>query len=143
MPDPARPRGASLIETCLALAVIAAALAAAAPPILRAQRSYRLAATAGQVRAELHRARVLAVTRNQDCRLRVTSNTAYRIECEEAGWIPIASHRLPAGLTITANNRPEFHPLGNAAPAATITVSNRDGMSRRVIVSRSGRVRTE
>ena len=91
----------------------------------------------------LTRARILAIVRNQDCRLRVTSNVTYLIECQTPEWVTIAFHQLASAFTITANNRPEFHPLGNVGPMATISIRNERGANRRIIVSRSGRVRTE
>jgi type II secretory pathway pseudopilin PulG len=136
-------RGMSLVEAGLVVAVIAVLSLILIPPVNEAQQSFGLTAAALQVRTELHRARILAITRNQDCRLRVTSPRSYLIECQTPDWIPIAFHDLPESYTVAANNRPEFHPLGNVGPMATITVSDAAGRRMRLIVSRSGRIRME
>lgn len=142
MPHRASPHGVSLVESCLVLAIIASLTVIAVPPLIEAREAYGLAGAAAEVRTELHRARILAIVRNQDCRMRVTSNVTYLVECQTPAWVPVAFHQLPPGFTITANNRPEFHPLGNVGPMATISVWNERGRSRRIVVSRSGRVRT-
>lgn len=138
-----RCRGFTLLEICIAFTVLAALSIAAVPPFLRAQESYRLTAAAHEIRSELHRARILAITRNQDCRLSVVSSVRYRIECETPAWTEIQSREMPPGFEVSANNEPEFHPLGNVGPMATVRVWNRYGAERRIIVSRSGRVRIE
>lgn len=136
-------RGVSLIETCVVLALVVSLTAIALPPMMEARQNYGLLAVAGQLRSQLYRTRSLAIVRNQDCRLRVTSAVTYLIECQTPQWSPIAFHQLDTGFTIAANNRPEFHPLGNVGPMATITIWNERGANRRLIVGRSGRVRTE
>ena len=125
------------------MAIIGILAMMAVPSINRAQQSYGLTATAHEVRAELHRARILAIVRNEDCRLRVTSTTSYRVECQTPAWVPIQLYEMRSGFTVRANNRPEFHPLGNVGPMATVTVRNTAGEERRIIVSRSGRIRME
>ena len=143
MSRPALARGSSLIETCVAIAIIGLLSTTAVPPLIEAHQSYGLYAAASEVRTELHRARILSIVRNQDCRLRVTSNVTYLIECQTPMWVTIAFHQVIRGFTITANNRPEFHPMGNVGPMATISVWNERGARRKIIISRSGRVRTE
>ncbi len=138
-----RHSGITLFEVCLSAAIIGIFAMMAIPSINRAQQSYGLTAIAHEVRTELHRARILAIIRNQDCRLHVTSTTAYRVECQTPVWVPIQLYEMRSGYTIRANNRPEFHPLGNVGPMATVTVSNASGEERRIVVSRSGKIRME
>jgi Tfp pilus assembly protein FimT len=128
---------------CLAVALIGTLTTLAIPPLVRAQESYGLAAAAYRVRTDLNQARIRAVMRNQDCRLRVTSPVDYVIECQTPGWTTTAFRQMPRGFTITANNRPEFHPLGNVSPMATIAVWNERGARRRIVISRGGRIRTD
>ena len=138
-----RSQGTTLIETCLAVAIVGVLAVMAIPAFDRARDSYGLTAVAHHVRSELNRARILAITRHEDCRVRATSPVTYLVECQTPEWVPIQFHELPTGFTITANNSPEFHPLGNVAPMATISVWNESGEQRRLIVSRSGRIRME
>ena len=138
-----RHSGITLFEVCLSIAIIGIFAMMAVPSINRAQQSFGLTAIAHEVRTELHRARILAIVRNEDCRLHVTSSIEYRVECQTPAWVPIQLYEMRTGYTVRANNRPEFHPLGNVGPMATITVSNAVGEERRIIVSRSGRIRME
>ena len=143
MPRPTNCRGISLVEILVVLTIIATLTTVTVPPLIRAQQTYGLLSAASQVRTELYRARILAITRNQDCRLRVTSSVTHLVECQTPEWIPVVFHQVTSGFTITANNRPEFHPLGNVAPMATISIWNTQGGSRQIIISRGGRIRTE
>jgi Tfp pilus assembly protein FimT len=143
IPPPPRARGFTLFETMLIVLVIAFLSVVAIPPIRRAQEALRFSALAHRVRSELHETRILAISRNEDCRFRVTSAQAYLVECQTPDWVTITGHELPPGYAISATARPEFHPLGNVGPMATIRVTNERGEERRIIVSRSGRVRTE
>jgi hypothetical protein len=133
----------SLPEACLAVAIILAITMIAVPPLIRSQDDYLLAATARQIASHLHSTRIKAVSRNRDCRLNVTSPTTYLIECEDPLWRPVEQIALPAGLVISSNARPEFHRRGNVSPMATITISNRNGREKRLVVNMAGRVRIE
>ena len=137
------PRGATLFEVWLMLGLILVLASIAIPPLHRAARMLRLRAAAHIVRSELHEARILAIVRNQDCRVRVTSPNSYLVEYQAASWDPVFLHELPPGFLISSNNSPEFHPLGNVGPMATIRVWNEHGDQNRLIVSRSGRIRME
>lgn len=61
---PALARGTSLIETCIAIAIVGLLTTTAVPPLIEAHQSYGLYAAASEVRSELHRARILSITRN-------------------------------------------------------------------------------
>ena len=136
-------KGATLLETCMVAAVIGVLSVISVPSFVRAQQRFVLSSTAYEVRSELHRARILAITRNQDCRLRVTSPNTYLVECQTPAWVSVRLIYVPAGVSISANNRPEFHPMGNVGPMASITVWNESGDRRKIIVSRGGRIRLE
>lgn len=138
-----RPEGVTLFETLIAILIAGLFSLAALPPVLKARRVLEFSAITDRVRSQLHEVRVLSIVRGQDCRFRVSSPTSYLVECETPAWQTVRAHDLPAGYTITANNRPEFHPLGNVGPMGTIRIRNPDGNQKRVIVSRSGRVRTQ
>ena len=66
----------SLSETCLALAIAASITIMATPSLLRARDEYRLRSTARDVATKMYAAKIAAITRNRDCRLRVTTNTS-------------------------------------------------------------------
>jgi Tfp pilus assembly protein FimT len=115
----------------------------AVPSLVRARESYELEATARQVAGKLQLTRIKAVSRNRDCRLRVNSSVSYMIECEDPFWRPDETVIVRRGFRITANASPQFHRRGNASPAATISVWNSRGQSKRVIVNITGRIRVE
>jgi type II secretory pathway pseudopilin PulG len=133
----------SLLESCVAVAIISTAAIVAVPSLVRAREIYELEATARQVAGKLQSARILAVSRNRDCRMRVTSDVSFLIECEDSFWLTEESFVLPRGFRITANAAPRFHRHGNASPTATIGIWDSRSRSKRVIVNITGRVRVE
>ena len=133
----------TLTETCIALTIMVTTVAVSTPSLLRSREIYELQSAARMVESRMQSARVHAITRNEDCRINVTSSTTYAVECQESTWETIDTVALPRGITVTASARPEFHERGNVAPTATITVWNRSGRSLRVIVNINGRVRIQ
>ena len=133
----------SLIETCIAILIVAVLTTMAIPSLLQSRDNYLLQSAAADVATQMHQARVRAISRNTDCRLRVTTSVSYAVECQEPVWAVVQSVVLPKGFTISANARPEFHRLGNVAPAATVTLTNSAGRSRKVVVNTAGRIRLE
>jgi len=115
----------------------------ALPSLNRARQTYTLRAAASDVAARMHSTRIMAIVRNRDCRIAVTSAASYVIECDEAPWQVVERITMPKGITVDASARPEFHRRGNVAPTATLTLRNRSGMVRRVIVNVNGRVRIQ
>ena len=133
----------TLIESCTSVAIIATVAVLATPALNRAREIYTLDATARQVASRMQSARIQAISRNRDCRLRVTSDVTYAVECQDPAWLIAGSTVLPPGLRITANASPEFHARGNVSPTATVTVWDSRLRSKRVIVNITGRVRVE
>ena len=133
----------SLTELCVAVAIMLATAAITTPSLLRAREVYVLQSAARMVETRMHSARILAVTRNRDCRLNVTSATTYIVECQGTAWETVESITLPRSITISGTGRPEFHEHGNVAPTATLTVWDSSGHSVRVIVNVNGRVRIQ
>ena len=134
----------SFVESCLALVILAIAASLAVPSLLKARNDDLLLAAAHDVATEMHAARIRAINRNSDCRLRAAAPDSYLMECQTGtAWYTVDLQRLPRGLTLTANNRPEFHRFGNVAPTATFTVS--DNMARRIqiVVNTGGRIRIQ
>ena len=135
----------SLIESCVSVAIISTVTMIAVPALLQTRDDYVLKSTASDVATKMHAARIRAISRNIDCRLRVTSAVTYAVECQDPApaWVLVESVVVPRGLTIGANARPEFHRLGNVAPTATITLSNASGRQKKVIVNNGGRIRID
>ena len=133
----------TLLESCVTVTIISVTALVAVPSLVRTRENYELDARARQVAGHMQSARIRALTRNRDCRVRVTSAVSYVIECEDPVWKPDENVALPRGFWISANASPQFHRRGNASPTATITVFNSQGRSRRIIVNITGRVRVE
>ncbi len=135
-------KGFSAIELLLVVSVMAILGAVALPQVRNAQADYRLTSTANDVIGQLNQARIMAITRNADFRVSVTSSTAYAVQQETSTnvWTTISSYTLPTGFTITATNTGEFHSRGTASPNGTFTVTNSNSKTRQVLVDPSGRV---
>ena len=131
----------SLIESCVSAVIVSIVTVIALPPLVKSLDAYVLKSVAADVATRLHTARIRAISRNTDCRLRTTSPVSYAVECQDPVWTLVESIVLPLGFTVSANARPEFHRLGNVAPTATITVSNKDGRVKTVVVNTGGRIR--
>jgi Tfp pilus assembly protein FimT len=133
----------SLIESCLSVAMISVVTVMAVPALQQSRQDYELTSAARDVASKLQFARIRAVSRNIDCRLRVTSSVSYAVECQDPVWALASAVVLPRGMTIAANARPEFHRLGNVAPTATITLTNAANRQKKVIVNNGGRIRVQ
>ena len=133
----------SLVESCIAIVIIAVVTLFAIPSLLQSRDDYVVQSAANDVASKMHSARIRAISRNVDCRLRVISAAAYAIECLDPIWVVTETVALPRGMTIVQNTPPEFHRLGNVVPTATITVSNAKGRQKKVIVNNGGRIRIE
>jgi Tfp pilus assembly protein FimT len=133
----------TLTESCIAAAAVSTLMAIAAPSLVRAKETYMLASAARDVASKMHATRIVAIVRNQDCRLTVTSATSYVMECQAASWEVLERVTLSNDITVTANARPEFHRRGNVSPTATVTLRNPAGRTTRVVVNVNGRVRIQ
>ena len=133
----------SLMETCASVAIISAVVFFSAPSLIRARDNYQLDQTTRQVAGKMQWTRIKAISRDRDCRVRVTSTVSYAIECKDTIWLADETVTLPNGFQITANATLQFHRRGNAAPAATITITDRRRNSKLVVVNITGRVRVQ
>jgi Tfp pilus assembly protein FimT len=133
----------SLLETCIGVAILSAVVFFAAPSLIRARDNYHLDQTTRQVAEHMQLTRIKAISRDQDCRLRVVSTTSYVTECKDLVWLLDETINLPGGFQITADATLQFHKHGNAAPAATFTIWDSRSNSKSVVVNITGRVRVQ
>ena len=114
----------------------------ALPQLRSAQSDYRLTSVANDVIGQLNQARIMAITRNADFRVSVTSSTTYAVEQETSAnvWTTISSFTMPTGFTISASATGEFHSRGSANPNGTFTITNPNSKTRQVLVDPSGRI---
>jgi Tfp pilus assembly protein FimT len=133
----------TLFEMCLSVGILTVMSFFAAPSIIQARNNYQLDQVTRQVAANTQWTRVKAISRSRDCRVRVTSNTSYVMECLDPVWITDQTITLPSGFQISANAAPDFHKRGNAAPAATLTIWDSHGSFKQVVINITGRVRVQ
>jgi Tfp pilus assembly protein FimT len=133
----------TLLETCLCVGILLIFAFFAAPSLIRARENYQLDQVTRQVAANTQWTRVKAISRSRDCRVRVISNTSYVMECLDPVWLTDATITLPTGFQISANASPDFHKRGNAAPAATLTITDSRGNYKQVVINITGRVRVQ
>jgi Tfp pilus assembly protein FimT len=133
----------TLLESLITVAIISITTVVAVPSLIRARESYELDSAARQVAGNLQSARVKAISRNRDYRVRVISSVTYAIEREDPTWKLDETLLLPRAFRITANAVPQFHRRGNASPTATIIVWSPSGRSKKIIVNITGRIRIE
>jgi hypothetical protein len=134
----------SVLETCAGVAIVSTLVFFAAPSLIRTRDNYQLDQATRQVAGQMQWTRVKAISRNQDCRLRVVSTSSYVVECKVSSiWLTDETVGLPAGFQLSATATPVFHKRGNASPAATITIWDRHFNSKSVVVNITGRVRVQ
>ena len=133
----------SLLECCASAAIVSTLVIFAAPSLIKARENYELDLVARQVAAKMQSTRIRAISRNRDCRIRVSSATTYVLECQYPDWRSDETVVLPRGFRVTASAAPEFHPRGNVAPAATFTVWNVHSKTKLVTVNITGRVKVQ
>jgi prepilin-type N-terminal cleavage/methylation domain-containing protein len=142
------PRGFTMAELIIVLAVIAIMVAVSVPYFLTYLQSARVRAAAEEIATFLNQGRQLAISTNQNICVHITSTAMHfhLANCAGTTWAgpgTDASGNIPApggiGLSTTAD--PVFSYLGNATPAATYTVRDTySGRQLRVMVAASGRV---
>jgi type IV fimbrial biogenesis protein FimT len=156
-------RGLTLIEACVALAVVAVLAGTAAPAIDGVLKSKRLEGQAGELAIDLRYVRSEAVARNEGVRIRFQSleggtctviHTGASTDCSctssgiaqcSNGATALKTTFYPAGgVAIQANVASmRFDPgNGTVTPAATIRVIGADGRAIHHVVNMVGRVRS-
>lgn len=88
----------------------------------------------------LSAARYLAIRENQPVRVEVAAGRMLLCVDNGSGWQVTRSFDLSEKLSIRANSRPVFTPLGNVSPLCTITLESRRKVYR-VVLSMYGRIK--
>ena len=76
----------SLVESCVSAAIVSVVMVIALPPLQQSRDAYVLKSVAADVATRMHTARIRAISRNTDCRLRTTSTVSYVLECQDPVW---------------------------------------------------------
>ena len=91
------------------------------------------------VTAGLNAARYQAVRDNQPVRAEIVPGSLQLSVDNGVGWQVTRRFPLSDKLSIRANSRPVFSPLGNVSPLCTITLETRQ-KAYRIVVSMYGRI---
>ena len=138
----ARPRGFTLVEVLLALAVAGLLAFGAVPAVGRLAQGMRLRAGIWEVTSGLNQARFQAILSGAPVRVRFAAPGLVfeRYDEEARSWKTSRAEPLE-GVRVLANNAPVFHPQGTVSDLATIRVSNERG-AYRITVAITGRIKT-
>ena len=160
-----RTRGLSLVEVCVAMAIVSILSFSAWPNLTRWVDNVRMQGRSQELTGDLLLLRSQAIARNQDLRFTVLSDEqgscyvlhdggASDCTCSSQGTsqcgsptsslLKTVAFPREAGLSVQSSARSIlFDPLlGGSAPGGTIRLTDRSGREIRHIVSLRGRVRT-
>ena len=137
--------GFTLIEILVTMAILTILGAFAVPQWGNLLAKYRLDSAARQVATELHGAKNRAMAQYRRFKLVFDSPTTYTIQKEqtpgEGDYTATSGDKsLPLGITVEFNNTPVFQTRGNASPGATITLTNPNNETKKVVVALTGRI---
>ena len=133
--------GFSLMETVIALLVVALIAVVASTSFLSYAPKYRLLGAVRKVHSRLNYIRYKAIFEGMKFRLKFESNS-YAVEKydeDKKEWKRETRSSLE-GVTIQANNNPVFHPQGTVSNLASIVISNSWGKYR-ITLAISGRIK--
>ena len=133
--------GFSLMETVIALLVVALIAVVASTSFLSYAPKYRLLGAVRKVHSRLNYIRYKAIFEGMKFRLKFESNS-YAVEKydeDKKEWKRETRSSLE-GVTIQANNNPVFHPQGTVSNLASIIISNSWGKYR-ITLAISGRIK--
>jgi Tfp pilus assembly protein FimT len=132
--------GLTVMELLVAVGVLALFLMVLVPGLGSFFARLEVHTALRTVSAGLSAARYQAIRDNQPVRAEVVPGRLQLCVDNGLGWRVIQSFDLGNKLSIRANSRPVFSPLGNVSPLCTITL-RRDQRIWRVVVSMYGRVK--
>jgi prepilin-type N-terminal cleavage/methylation domain-containing protein len=135
-------KGFTLLETSLALAIMAILIYVAGMSLQNLVPKYRLEKSVREAGATLHAARAKALYKGRSHRVKFGSGgTALEsYDPDRKAWI-LEERRVDEGVTIEANNVPVFGPDGAVSGLATVVISNRWG-SYKITLAITGRIKT-
>jgi prepilin-type N-terminal cleavage/methylation domain-containing protein len=116
--------GFTVIEMLTAISVGSILMAIAIPVFLGTLPGLRLSDATRQVATELHHLRMKAIAQNIPYQIAFSTSTYVIQKCPDSCTDDGGNITLPTGITLTASTTPQFQARGNAAAAATITLSN-------------------
>jgi prepilin-type N-terminal cleavage/methylation domain-containing protein len=133
-------KGLTVIELLVAVVVFALLVTMLVPGLGSFFSRLEVHTALRAVTAGLSAARYQAIRDNRPVRAEVSGGKLLLSRDDGLGWQVIRSFELGNKLSIRANSRPVFSPLGNVSPLCTITLQ-KERRVWRVVVSMYGRVK--
>lgn len=155
MNTPIRHRGLTLVEACMAMAVLAIIVTLAIPSFADLLARRRLLGWADLVATDMRQAHAEAVKRNRRVMARFPTPGCYVLHvdpapdcackpgCSDRALIKQVDLDRSAGIDLAANVRSiSFEPNGTVVPSGSLTLSNGRGDTLRHRINVLGRLRT-
>jgi prepilin-type N-terminal cleavage/methylation domain-containing protein len=133
-------KGLTVIELLIAVSVFALLVTVLVPALGSLFSRLEVHAALRTVTSGLSAARYQAIRDNRSVRAEVGGGKLLLSRDDGSGWQVIRSFSLSEKLSIRANSRPVFSPLGNVSPLCTITLQ-KERRVWRVVVSMFGRIK--
>jgi type IV fimbrial biogenesis protein FimT len=163
LPCTTRPRGLTLVESLIAMAVVGISLSTAMPSFKKALERRHLEGAAAQLETDIQHARSLAVAQNRTMRMKFSQDAAgscYLVfhgsqsdcHCQPVGTSSCGSNQKAARSVGFGGTAPlqlqsnvgamVFDPhLGTVTPTGTLRLQTTSGQAVHVVVNLMGRVR--
>jgi len=133
-------KGLTVVELLVTVSLLALIVVAAAPGLQSFFSRLEIDDGLRTVTAALSTARYQAIRENRPVRAEVVPG-GLRLSVDDGqGWQVSRCFALSAKLSIRANSRPVFSPLGNASPLCTITLEKEKRVYR-IVLSMYGRIK--
>ena len=133
-------KGLTVLELLVTVGLLSLLLTMAVPGMRSFFARMEMHSALRTVTAALNTARYRAIRDSQPVRAEVTPGSLLLSEDDGHGWRVIQSFDLNGKLSITANSRPVFSPLGFVSPLCTITLRQGQRVCR-VVLSMFGRLK--
>jgi len=133
-------RGLTVVELLVTVGLLALMLMVVIPGLGAFFNRLEMHTGLRTVSAALSTARYYAIRENRPVRIEVVPGRLLLSVDDGPGWREFRSFALPGKLSVHANSRPVFSPLGNASPLCTIVLQKQQ-RAYRVVLSMYGRIK--
>jgi Tfp pilus assembly protein FimT len=133
-------KGLTVVELLVTVSLLAFLLVTVVPNLQSFFIRLEISSGLRMVTAALSTARYQAIQENQPVRVEVVPGRLQLSVDNGQGWQVTRSFALSEKLSIRANSRPVFSPLGNVSPLCTITLEKEQRVYR-IVLSMYGRIK--
>jgi Tfp pilus assembly protein FimT len=133
-------KGLTVLELLVSVGLFAFLLVTVVPGLQSFFVRLEISTGLRTITAALSTARYQAIRENQPVRVEVVPGRLQLSVDNGRGWQVTRSFELSRKLSVRANSRPVFSPLGNASPLCTITLEKQQRIYR-IVLSMYGRIK--